>query len=212
MWHRDKKVGLFGLVLVCLAVTGFIMLWHTYQGDEDGYAAHRAAAPPEEETGIIPHQDQTSIPEQSPQRSGTPYPEQPPHQDQTQIPDPENQPEDTNDQPEETAGQPEESTGEPEETEEPEELLETIKDVQTREEWIEAKLEQYSDQIDEADVEDFRSIIGKLDMDHAVALLDNPDGAQGEEQLKTYLRSTLTTEEYGRAKELFFQYNYILFE
>ena len=81
-----------------------------------------------------------------------------------------------------------------------------------QEEWIEAKLEQYRDQIDEADVEDFRSIIGKLDMDHAIALLDNPDGQAGEEALKAYLRKTLTAEEYERAKELFFQYNYILFE
>jgi hypothetical protein len=49
-------------------------------------------------------------------------------------------------------------------------------------------------------------------MDHAIALLDNPDAAEGEEQLKAYLHSMLTAAEYGRAKELFFQYNYILFE
>ena len=61
-------------------------------------------------------------------------------------------------------------------------------------------------------MDDFRSIIGKLDMDHAIALLDNPDAAEGEEQLKAYLHSMLTAAEYGRAKELFFQYNYILFE
>ena len=72
MWRRDRKLGLVGLVLVCLAVTGFIMLWRAYQGEEDGYLAH-----------IISHRDKASIPGQSPCQDDTSIPEQPSQQAQT---------------------------------------------------------------------------------------------------------------------------------
>ena len=54
-------------------------------------------------------------------------------------------------------------------------------------------------------MDDFRSIIGKLDMDHAIALLDNPDAAEGENSLR-HLHSMLTATEYGRGRT-FLQYN-----
>ncbi len=195
MWHRDRKVGLIGLVLVCLAVTGLIMLWRPYQVEEDRYA-----------TQTIPRQDQGPIPDLPP------IPDPNHRQEKPSRPGKPTEPPKEPTEPPEESTEPSQETGEPQETGQPEDILDTIKGTQTREEWIEAKLEQYRDQIDEADVEDFRSIIGKLDMDHAIALLDNPDGQAGEEALKAYLRKTLTAEEYERAKELFFQYNYILFE
>ena len=61
-------------------------------------------------------------------------------------------------------------------------------------------------------MKDFRSITGKLDMAYATGLLEDPGGEEGELRLKQYLRSNLSSYEYERAKELFFLYNYILWE
>lgn len=91
-------------------------------------------------------------------------------------------------------------------------MMPAVKDGQERQDWVEAKLEEHKDEIDQRDMEDFRIITAKLDMDHVIGLLNNPNVQEGKAHLKDYLHSVLTKSEYGRAKELFFQYIYILFE
>lgn len=91
--------------------------------------------------------------------------------------------------------------------------LEVIEEAVVGEQtWMEEKLSQYEDEIPEEDMRDFEKITGKIDMSHALGFLDNPGGEEGETQLKQYLRSNLSSQEYERTKELFFLYNYILLE
>ena len=92
------------------------------------------------------------------------------------------------------------------------EVLEELTEDSTDKDWMDEKLRKYGDDIPEEDMKDFRSITGKLDMAYATGLLEDPGGEEGELRLKQYLRSNLSSYEYERSKELFFLYNYILWE
>lgn len=89
------------------------------------------------------------------------------------------------------------------------EIVPIVLEEESREDWVEAKIEEYRDEIAEGDIADFRHIIGKLDMNYAMGLLDKENG---ETHLKAYMRAKLTAQEYERSKELFLLYNYIIFE
>lgn len=78
--------------------------------------------------------------------------------------------------------------------------------------WLERKIEEHKDEIDELDLKDFRAIITKLDQPYIKQLA--VDGFTGEEQgkLKAHLLERLTDSEYERGKELFRKYSYLLDE
>ncbi len=80
------------------------------------------------------------------------------------------------------------------------------------EDWVEQKINENRDAIDDADLNDFRTIIGKLDMDYISKLSENLGTEEGELEFKGYLHSRLTDTEYSRSKELFIKYRDILFD
>lgn len=81
----------------------------------------------------------------------------------------------------------------------------------TNQSWVEAKIAENLDRIADEDLDDFRTIIGKLDMDHINAILEGRIDPDIEDSLRTYLRSRLNGAEYERAKELFVTYEHLLF-
>lgn len=85
-------------------------------------------------------------------------------------------------------------------------------DVAAMNAWLEMKIEEHKDEIDEEDLKDFKAIVAKLDQPFIKEM--SVDGFDGEEQeeLKMHLRERLTNDEYDRGKELFFKYNYLLDE
>ncbi|MDW7671874.1 MAG: hypothetical protein SCK57_02755 [Bacillota bacterium] len=83
----------------------------------------------------------------------------------------------------------------------------------TNQTWVEAKIEENRDLIADEDLDDFRAIIGKLDMNHINDILERrvAQDVPMEDALRTYLRSRLNAAEYERAKELFVTYEHLLF-
>ncbi len=77
--------------------------------------------------------------------------------------------------------------------------------------WVDRKIEEHRDEIDSDDLADFRRIYSSVNIGYIQGLLS--DGLDDEEtsQLKAYLRSTLGGD-YERAKELFYEYSYLLSE
>lgn len=91
----------------------------------------------------------------------------------------------------------------------PEKPLEEI-EVVPEKDWIDAKLEEYGDQISDADAKAIKSIVRKLDVNYAMGLLNNTDAAAGEEEFKSYLRGRLSEGEYNKTKELVSKYSHLL--
>lgn len=217
LWKRYRKVVLVGLVLVCLIAAGLIMLHRTYRSEEDRYAARGVEDVSPDFPERKPLQGDTSVLKERPSTQRIPASDQSMCRDR-----------DLNKSRNGFEGSPggksvyeispgmsgENSEGLQEEVMpgDMEGLLEVEEAALAKDEWVAAKLEQFKDRINAGDVEDFKNIIGKLDMDYAIALFDNSDGEAIEDELKAYLRETLTPGEYERARELFFEYNYILFE
>lgn len=78
--------------------------------------------------------------------------------------------------------------------------------------WLDAKIQQHKSEIDDKDESDFRAISGKLNQGYIQDLM--ADGLTQEEQgqLNKYLKNSLSTTEYERAKVLFNKYSYLLNE
>lgn len=78
--------------------------------------------------------------------------------------------------------------------------------------WLERKIEEHRDEIDDEDLDDFRAIVAKLNQRYIKTLA--MDGFTGEEQdaLKEHMHQRLSDKEYARAKELFYKYSYLLEE
>lgn len=79
------------------------------------------------------------------------------------------------------------------------------------ESWVEEKIRKHRDEINDEDLEDFRRIYSKVDINFIQGLAKDGYTDEEFEQLKAYLRSTLRGD-YERAKELFFNYSYLLNE
>jgi hypothetical protein len=79
-------------------------------------------------------------------------------------------------------------------------------------EWIREKLEKYGDSIAEEDKEDFVKIVGKLDTAYLTNIYEEGLDDEKYHELKDYLQKNLNSDEYERAKELFFLYNYVFIE
>ncbi|OPZ84458.1 MAG: hypothetical protein BWY74_04194 [Firmicutes bacterium ADurb.Bin419] len=77
--------------------------------------------------------------------------------------------------------------------------------------WVDRKIEEHRDEIDSDDLADFRRIYSSVDIGYIQGLMQ--DGLDDEEtsKLKAYLRNTLGGD-YERAKELFYEYSYLLSE
>lgn len=77
--------------------------------------------------------------------------------------------------------------------------------------WMEDRIARVSDQVADEDLEDFRRIMGKLDLGYVQSLADAGLDEARTEELKSYLLRKLTYEEYQRSKELFGAYSHLLF-
>jgi hypothetical protein len=222
MRGKSAMVGLTGLALVLIAGMGIVLLYNSCQRVRDGYTEGRGMAQAADESGNLPGAFGGELADTPAIVPGNQQPGDNPADGQSGNPGTATGPGNTNlgqsgkpTQPGDTdrPTQPGDADAGAKQAQPPvKEVFPDITDEQKRQQWIEAKLEEYKDEIDEADVEDFRRIIGKLDMSHAISLLDNPDLAAGEAELKAYLHSVLTDSEYQRTKQLFAKYNHILFD
>lgn len=79
-------------------------------------------------------------------------------------------------------------------------------------EWLDKKIQKYIDEIDPQDLEDFQTIVAKLDQAYIQNLAIDGFSSEELDLMKAHLRSRLSDAEYERAKELFFTYNYLLEE
>jgi hypothetical protein len=79
-------------------------------------------------------------------------------------------------------------------------------------EWIELKIRENGHLIKDQDLQDFRSIIGKLDVEHMRSLMKESNSEKMYENINNYLKSKLSMEEIERAKELFALYSKIVFQ
>lgn len=77
--------------------------------------------------------------------------------------------------------------------------------------WVDRKIEEHRDEIDSDDLADFRRIYSSVDIGYIQGLMDGGLDDEETSQLKAYLRSTLGGD-YERAKELFYEYSYLLSE
>lgn len=80
-----------------------------------------------------------------------------------------------------------------------------------RENWVEAKIRKHRSEIDDEDLEDFRRIYSRVDNEFIQSLARDGYTDEEIEQLKSYLKSTLGGD-YNRAKELFYNYSYLMNE
>ena len=78
--------------------------------------------------------------------------------------------------------------------------------------WIDQRIAAVEAEVQPEDLADFKAIIGKLDVDYINRLVDEGLDEVREAELRGYLHSRLTDGEYTRAKELFLDYNALLFE
>lgn len=77
--------------------------------------------------------------------------------------------------------------------------------------WVERKIQEHRDEIDDDDLEDFRRIYSLVDIGYIQSLTNDGLSAEETEQLKAYLKSKLGGD-YERAKELFYEYSYLMSE
>ena len=76
--------------------------------------------------------------------------------------------------------------------------------------WMQQRIREVEDQVAPEDLEDFRRITGKLDMGRVETILADGITEEATEELRVYLRSRLTSEEYVRARDLFAAYLHLL--
>ena len=79
-----------------------------------------------------------------------------------------------------------------------------------KESGIEQLIAEAGDEILPGDVEDFRRIISKLDLEYINSIVDEELDEENMDRLRAYLHSRLSDEEYRRAKELFVSYSHLL--
>ncbi|NLL04361.1 MAG: hypothetical protein GX270_00915 [Clostridiaceae bacterium] len=77
--------------------------------------------------------------------------------------------------------------------------------------WVERKIKEHRDEIDDEDLADFRRIYSSVNIAYIQGLMDEGLDDEGMTELKSYLRNTLGGD-YERAKELFYRYSYLLSE
>lgn len=77
--------------------------------------------------------------------------------------------------------------------------------------WVERKIQEHRDEIDDGDLADFRRIYSSVNIGYIQSLMDAGLDDEGMTKLKSYLRNTLGGD-YERAKELFYRYSYLLSE
>jgi hypothetical protein len=87
----------------------------------------------------------------------------------------------------------------------------TAKENSQSESWVERKIQEHRDEIDDDDLEDFRRIYSSVDIGYIQGLTSDGLSAEETEELKAYLKRTLGGD-YERAKELFYEYSYLLSE
>ena len=78
--------------------------------------------------------------------------------------------------------------------------------------WLEQKIEEHKEEIDEQDLADFRVIIDKINQEQIRIWSEGGFTTEEQDLLKEHLHSRLTESEYLRAKELFTEYRYLLEE
>jgi hypothetical protein len=76
--------------------------------------------------------------------------------------------------------------------------------------WLEQKIEEHKDEIEDEDLADFKSIIKKLDQPFIKKLSIDGFDIEEQELLKKHLNERLTQSECERAKGLFFKYSFLL--
>lgn len=77
--------------------------------------------------------------------------------------------------------------------------------------WVERKIQEHRDEIDDEDLEDFRRLYSRVNIAYIQSIVNEGLDDEGITQLKSYLRNTLGGD-YERAKELFYKYSYLLSE
>lgn len=82
----------------------------------------------------------------------------------------------------------------------------------TKTNWVDEKVEKYKDEINDTDLKDFKSIFSKIDMDHVNQLFADTSSEDGGLKVRQYLLSILTADEYTKAKQLFGQYNELIYK
>lgn len=80
------------------------------------------------------------------------------------------------------------------------------------EEWAEKKIEEHKDDIAQKDLEDFKNIVEEIGNEKINEGLKEGLSAEEQQELYNEMKSTLTEEEYERARALFEKYNWILSE
>jgi len=76
--------------------------------------------------------------------------------------------------------------------------------------WIEEKIQEHRDEIEDEDLEDFRRILGKLDMNYVSEVLEGQHEGEWDDLIRQHMRSRLSGCEYERAKELFELYSHLM--
>lgn len=76
--------------------------------------------------------------------------------------------------------------------------------------WLEQKIEEHKDEIEDEDLANFKSIIKKLDQPFIKKLSIDGFDIEEQELLKKHLNERLTQSECERAKGLFFKYSFLL--
>lgn len=77
--------------------------------------------------------------------------------------------------------------------------------------WVDRKIQEHRDEIDDDDLEDFKRIYSSVNIGYIQSLMDAGLDNEGMSKLKSYLKNTLGGD-YERAKELFYRYSYLLSE
>jgi|GEM_PF-442991 len=77
--------------------------------------------------------------------------------------------------------------------------------------WVDRKIKEHRDEIDDNDLADFRRIYSSLNIAYVQSIMNDGLDDEGMTKLKSYLRNTLGGD-YERAKELFYEYSYLLSE
>ena len=84
--------------------------------------------------------------------------------------------------------------------------------VPTDANWLEARIRQYGDRIKEQDSQDFLGIVEKLDQALIRELVQDQLTLDEEDALKAHLRDRLDDGQYLRARDLFYDYLWVLTE
>ncbi len=79
-------------------------------------------------------------------------------------------------------------------------------------EWVDKRIEDHKDEIDEDDLKNFRYIVNKLGAGKVAAYFEGGLSQEDQKELYSYMRSVLTDSEYDSARQLFIEYNWLLYE